>query len=307
MTLYIKTKSQTTEIYFQEFPNHEKRLDLTKYQLKEISKGQVIFKYTDDSSIFELLMLNYLLNTHKVNTELVVLYLPYSRMDRVEDTDTKLTCFTLDLMTDILANLDSFKRYIFFDLHSEVTVNLLRQKTDTPIEVLYCHSKLLKQAKFNSEKDILVFPDRGAYDRYYHLFETDAKHIIVGEKHRDFDTGYIKLLEVKQFSLGYLPITKDTRFFIIDDLCSYGGTFTLVKKALENLVAHYPIEEGTKATKATQQFILVVTHSEDTILKGEVPQEYNHIYTTNSILDDTKIEPSQVAKFTILDLLKERL
>ena len=73
--------------------------------------------------------------------------------------------------------------------------------------------------------------------------------------------------------IGDVDLT-DKNVFIVDDICSYGGTFHAAAKAL-------------KAAGANR-IVLVVSHCEDSILKGKLfdPSEtklIDTVFTTDSI------------------------
>lgn len=112
-----------------------------------------------------------------------------------------------------------------------------------------------------------MFPDAGAQKRYADL---RGYKTLVGFKHRDPETGHITNLDV----IGDAKF-EDHRFrqaLILDDLCSYGGTFQLTAEHLKNLGFGY--------------IGLIVAHSEQNIYKGEITESpmITDVYTTSSIL-----------------------
>lgn len=141
----------------------------------------------------------------------------------------------------------------------------------------YCFKTIIEIDRIvNKKDDVIVFPDKGAKDRYI-KFVSDKKKInyIEFEKKRDFDTGKIISIDLTEESELFLNKNKDIkRFFVIDDLCARGGTFIGIAKKIK---AMYPNSEIN----------LVVTHCEDTVANGEL-----HLYidklivTTDSILKE---------------------
>ena len=108
----------------------------------------------------------------------------------------------------------------------------------------------------------------------------DCKHTGFGIKKRDWSTGKILGLDIA----GDSP--KDRNVFIIDDICSYGGTVFHSAKKLKSM--------GCK------NIDVFFTHCENSIEKGELLKGdlIHRIYTTNSLctLNDTH-------KLFILDCL----
>ena len=90
----------------------------------------------------------------------------------------------------------------------------------------------------------------------------EEKPIIVGNKHRNKE-GRIESYELMNFQDGIKSVA------IIDDICSYGGTFVSAAKALRE--------------KGVQNVVLIVSHCENNILKGEVFDNIDDVYTTDSI------------------------
>ncbi|MNH33582.1 ribose-phosphate pyrophosphokinase [compost metagenome] len=100
---------------------------------------------------------------------------------------------------------------------------------------------------------------------------------LVGFKARDFQTGEIKSLDVvgQVDSSGFKAI-------IVDDLCSYGGTFMLSAERLKELGATH--------------IYLLVGHCEKSIYKGKIPgsELIDKVYTTDSLLDKSEHEKIHV-------------
>ena len=91
---------------------------------------------------------------------------------------------------------------------------------------------------------------------------------IIGNKTRDMNTGKLS---------GYTVVGGEEatgkKVVIVDDICSYGGTFTLAGNALS------PFEPGP--------ITLVVTHCENSIYKGDIFKKgspIDRIVTTDSLL-----------------------
>lgn len=186
-----------------------------------------------------------------------ITYMPYSRMDRKEIN----FAFTLQYVSDFINSL-SFDEVQLHEAHSDVAPALLKNAYNIEEGEKLLES-VANEILFDKEKDFLFFPDAGAQKRYSKL---TGYNQLVGHKKRDFDTGEIKSLEV----IGSL--TKGAKVIILDDLCSRGGTFIHSAKALKDLGAG--------------EIYLAVTHCEDTIYDGEIPESdlITRVYTSNSII-----------------------
>ena len=114
----------------------------------------------------------------------------------------------------------------------------------------------------------VVFPDKGAAQRYdYEAYP----NVIICEKVRDFATGKIKEIKARIHKQTSTP-EQNAPIIIIDDLCSYGGTFVGAIKAIE-----------TDLKIKSENNWLIVTHAERAIDIGQVPITFNKIFTTDSI------------------------
>ena len=132
--------------------------------------------------------------------------------------------------------------------------------------------RVLKSKDFD-EKTILVFPDAGARKRFENKVDlSKVKNIITCDKSRDFQSGQIKEI-IANFEKRENELDDFENIFVIDDLCSYGGTFVGVKEAINKII---------KDNKA--KYNLIITHCEDVILKGQVLNEYEKVFTTDSLL-----------------------
>ena len=152
-----------------------------------------------------------------------------------------------------------FDKVIVLDPHSDVSLALL-DKVEAMYDVTYYWDE-----RFNINNDyIYMFPDNGAAKKYSEKLDRKPNNYIIGNKHRNQE-GRIDSYELINFQNGTEKVV------IIDDICSYGGTFVAAAKALR--------EKGVK------QIDLVVSHCESNIFKGEVFDYVDHVYTTDSILD----------------------
>lgn len=243
------------------FGNGEKNINGTSItnalDLKEDGLATVEFKYENDADLIELMLVKKQLDKLRIEAELKILYMPYSRMDRVADFSQ---IETLKYVANFINDLN-FAFVGVIEPHSDVTTALLNNCVP-----VYPTGDLLMKAidvvDFSRDKDYIMYPDAGAQKRYYQ----DGYKFVKADKQRDPHTGRIKNLKV------FGNIKKGSKVIIVDDICSYGGTF---KQCAEQL-----------KEKGASEVYLVVTHCEDSVHHGELLNGnlISGIFTTNSIL-----------------------
>ena len=281
------------KINFIDFPNKERRLDLPKEMVNldfYNVVNNVYWKYNGDASIFELLLLDNAIHSYKKNYNLYIGYMPYSRMDRTENEGT---AFSLDIMTTLLTqNLWAISKVFILDPHSEVTLKQLNRKSKQNLDYnfakefeyldhwfdettqSYSFAKdVIDYTKLNIKNAWFVFPDKGAAKRYN---ANDYPNVIVCEKVRDFATGKIQTIKAHINKQTTTP-DEHAPLIIIDDLCSYGGTFVGAVKAIEN-------DLGI----TSKNNWLIVTHAEEAMTQGNIPKTFQKVFTTDSIATPPK-------------------
>ena len=214
----------------------------------------ITWRYENDAELFTLICIVKHYHWFK-DTLLYLPYVPHARMDRVKNPED---VFTLKYFCEIINSLN-FAKVIIDDPHSEVCAALLdRVEIRTP-EVNV--KKVIK--RINDDSLVMFYPDKGAMKRYDGMLDLPYAY---GEKKRNWETGRIESLEV----IGAENIAGNA-VLIVDDICSYGGTFARAAKALR--------EAGAAAV------YLYVTHCEDNIHKGDIFKDGNIdcVFTTNSI------------------------
>lgn len=246
------------------FPNMESliKLDGIKY-----GRNNIMLKFENESDLIHLYMIKKSIDHIGGTASLYIPYMPYSRMDRVEESEF---CFTLKHFARFINDLN-FEEVFTLEVHSDVTLALFDRIDNQNSSKMLFESYFLNpnNDEFNfNEKDYVVFPDTGAEKRYSK--QIGVKNTLCAIKHRDFETGRIKSLDI----IGKIP-KKPFKAVIIDDLCSYGGTFMLTANKLKEMGA--------------TEIYLVVTHCENSIYDGELLKQespISKIITTNSILNE---------------------
>lgn len=290
--IYVNGK----EVEFINLPNKERRLDLPKDMVtKDIHEDvdNVYWKYEDDKSIFELLLLDSSIKSYGGKYNLYIGYMPYSRMDRTENEGT---AFSLDIMTTILTqNLLAVNYLFILDPHSEVTLKQLNQKSkpeyeqyeydfasefeylededdndnnDKEVQFYSLAKNVFDYTKVDLNSAWIVFPDKGASKRYN---TSDYPNVIICDKIRDFATGKVQTITAHIEKQTFTP-KKDAPIIIIDDLCSYGGTFVGVIKAIEK-----------DLNIKSKNNWLIVSHAEEAMIVADIPKTFQKVFSTDSI------------------------
>lgn len=206
----------------------------------------IVWCYDSDSELFTLRCLVDTIRDVKgpyKAIDLVMPYIPHARQDRKVSNRV----FTLKSFANILNDMN-FNTVRVLDPHSDVSTALINRVTQfmRPIEVL------------NISKDaVLMYPDAGAAKKY-----NADDTAIIGNKHRNSE-GRIEKYELLNFVEGTKAVV------IVDDICSYGGTFVAAAEELRK--------------RGVETIGLIVSHCEDNIAKGEVFDKIDFVYTSDSI------------------------
>lgn len=192
--------------------------------------------------------------------ELFIPYLPYARMDRVNQFGES---FTLKVFANIL-NSAKFDRVIIYDAHSDVASALI----DNCL-VLNIHSTVSSVYDIidNSSDIYLVSPDAGASKKinalYEHKYNRFAGVINCYKKRSTVDGG------LSGFEVLHDKLNGET-CLIVDDIISYGGTFKGIAKALKE--------------KGAGRVYLFASHHEGVADYNSLKEAgIEHLFTTNSL------------------------
>lgn len=271
------------EVKFIILPNQEKRLDLPLEFINNLHENIVLWTYETDASIFELLLFDEVMTKLKHRYKLVIGYMPYSRMDRVHEANT---AFSLKVIVQLLSEQTSALEEVFvLDPHSPETLTKFKEFGMKVQEIDYSLAdEVMKFANVNLDETWIVFPDRGAANRYdYYKYP----NVIICEKTRNFATGAIESVKVDTSSNTFITKEMKPNLIVIDDLCSYGGTFVKVLEAIEK----HPDINFDEAW-------LIVTHAEKAMEKGKILEKYDKVFCTDSISVPAKSKDMTVEKFT---------
>ncbi|QIK70101.1 ribose-phosphate pyrophosphokinase [Erysipelothrix sp. HDW6C] len=260
------------------FPDHSLHAKIPT-ELNNLESAVIRWWYQGDHELMLLLCITRCLQERKAEIiHLEMPYLPHARMDRVEDGNT---LFTLKYFCEFINSLN-FQSVSVVDPHSLTAItgeaSLNRVVVFHPFDV---HEKLI--AILNQQRNLVVyFPDAGAKKRYESVVKRYNLPVLYGEKRRDWQTGDILGLDIH----GEIP--EEFSVLMIDDICSYGGTFYHSALALK--------EKGAGIID------LCVTHCENSVDHGEITNDLiRTIYTLDTLYDETLASAD-----SIVEVLKEQ-
>jgi ribose-phosphate pyrophosphokinase len=248
-----------TKLDFKTFPNGETLVNGEQIRgACRTEANAITFKYENDSDLIKLMFVKKYLDERHLSCILTVSYMPYSRMDRVEGASV----FTLKYVAEFINSL-KFDRVIVLEPHSDVTCAVLdRALADN--QTGWMLNRVVEEVGFRKDMDYLFFPDGSAAKRYGKI---EGYKQLAGFKQRDFATGRIKSLDI----VGADRID-GAKIVMVDDLCSYGGTFLLSATKLKEIGA--------------SEIYLIVGHCEESIYQGDIFKTdlIDKVFTTNTII-----------------------
>lgn len=212
---------------------------------------EILWAYDNDTELFTLCcIVDYIRDNYPWSGPITLNlpYIPHARQDR--NVSNRL--FTLKTFAKIVNSMN-FKKVRVLDPHSDVSTALI-DRIDVNFPYGLYDRTVLSEA--------IMFPDAGAAKKYGDIIDFGDKSIIIGNKHRNKE-GRIESYELMNLQKGIKSVA------IIDDICSYGGTFVAAAKALRE--------------KGVEEVILIISHCENNILKGEVFDNIDEVFTTDSI------------------------
>lgn len=201
------------------------RSELDKY----VVNNRVRIIYECEYSVFELLLvLKYYLNKG-VLVDLVLGYLPYQRMDKIDRDEVDTVNYVADIFNSL--NLNSIT---ICEPHCDIDMFCKCSKVSL---VENMKNDVFKEINFDHDNDVVVLADKGGVKRYGDI----AKNIVYFDKKRDENTGLI----IEHNIVG--NVGEDNKVVIVDDIVSTGDTIVnIIEKLIEEgvreiylLVGHY--------------------------------------------------------------------
>ncbi len=187
--------------------------------------------------------------------------------------------FDLKIICDFI-NDCNFPIVNLFDPHSDVSLALINNSRK--ISSFEYVKEVIKN--INSTNLGLVSPDAGAYKKVYKYAEDLKLPLVAANKFRDLDGN---------ITLSILGDIKGKDCFIVDDLCSRGGTFIKLTEELKKqgaskvylYVSHF--EGGCNEYKQTIQ---------------NLKQTIDGIYTTDSFRNFDEDDVKNITVFNMINL-----
>ena len=258
------------EVTIEHYPDGTPRIKLdTLNYLLNCNPQTILIKwvYESDAELCYLMMIkkhfeNYR-NTYKHILQMD--YVPNARMDRVKNHNE---VFTLKYFCEFI-NWLNFDIVYVLDPHSNVVPALINRCWQSDVRS-FVNCAISDIEKDNSEV-VLYFPDAGAAKRYADLFP--MYKYCYGEKKRDWKTGKIQGLEIKNNDIDL----KDKTILMIDDIISYGGSLYYSAKALKE----YGV--GDIYAYATHTENSVLDKDKGTLINLLEDGTVTRLYTTDSL------------------------
>lgn len=206
---------------------------------------------------------------HVKYIEVFIPYIPYARQDRVMVQGEPLS---IKVFAGIVNSMQ-LDKIICYDLHSDVSAGLIDN-----IEYHNNHS-FVKDVLKDKSNYLIVSPDAGSYKKIFSLCQylNYKNEIILCNKVRDVKSGKIQNISVSSNDLNGMDV------YIVDDICSKGGTFLLLAEKLKQ--------------KKCGDIYLIVSHYEGCADENKFKDAgFKRIYKTNSI---SEIESDFIDNFHI--------
>ena len=188
----------------------------------------------------------YRLRAPRAPLHLKMSYMPFARMDRPMGNEL----FTLQALAKVLNDFQ-FDTVQTLDAHSNVTSSLIHRCVDvTPLEAIT--NAMCMFANNSSDMVFTMLPDEGAAKRYRatimramewangHVQGELRATILEGRKHRNPITGALESFSLAAGAKDLLTAIEkgiSPSVLIVDDICSYGGTFVKAAQAVRSMKA----------------------------------------------------------------------
>lgn len=253
----IKLNGKPIEIT--RFPDNTFKFDLDEIK----NENKITWMFESMEELFTIIGL-----ADKLKHTDMSLYMPYMPNARMDKTYHDGEGLMLKYLVETLDNL-KFNSITILDPHSDIYKKWIKNtmwiSDEKLVKDLITFTTNTIMASEQSTDVTMVYPDKGARDRYSSLLNVEDN--LYGIKERCQKTGKILNFDI----VGDIP---NGPILIVDDISSKGGTFYFTAKKLR--------EKGF-----TSNIYLHITHAESAIQDGELLKENSEIkriFTTNSIL-----------------------
>lgn len=248
------------------FGGGEQHVKLNQHDVANTCSATIWLHYGKDSEIWKLALIVDALRRSNINIlHLNIPYFPAARQDRVCVAGEPLT---VKVFADFI-NAMNFSKVTIFDPHSDVTAALLNN-VKVVDNTKFVGAILGEMNALNATgKTVLVSPDAGSNKKvanvakYLNNITGQDVSVVRADKLRNVATGQIIETTV------YADDLTGKECYIIDDICSKGGTFCALAQVLK--------------AKGASKVYLVVSHYEGTAnIKMLKDSGIDLIFTTSS-------------------------
>lgn len=248
------------------FHGGEKYVKIDPEKIKG-NEAEILFRFQGDASIIELLEITDALRRLKVTTiDLLCPYFPGARADRIEPEQLG-EALSVKVYASII-NGQKYRRVILFDPHSNVTPALL-DNVEVRENLPFIRNVVNRLRRSHEGIDLLLIsPDQGASKKCKKVASALQLPMLQADKSRDLKTGELLRGKCSLHTEGLSIEGKSA--LIVDDICSKGGTFVALAKALKEA--------------QVKEVFLAVSHYENVAdISFLREQGIEAIYTTNSL------------------------
>lgn len=176
--------------------------------------ADIEWRFEEEAEVLHLAQLADLLKSNGIPASLRVSYLPYARQDKdISNTTT----FALHTFANILNSMD-FWRVTILDPHSDVALKLINNSVAVyPVKEFNNTVKIV-------EPDMIIYADKGAYNKYHPKIYNITCPVNFAIKRRDPLTGHVEL-DPGGDVLNYLSKSFAVKkVLLVDDIIDGGAT-----------------------------------------------------------------------------------
>ena len=245
---------------------NDKKFSIIRYSSGELKlKHEMLKSYIENNvanilydgeglSLFELFILCKYFISEGIKTNLTLAYLPYQRMDHNNGIEVETVKIVADLFNEL--KLDSLK---ICEPHCDLSYFDNAQKINL-VDKIY--KKVIKQIGFDESKDVVVFTDKGSYQKFNSL----GKNRLFASKERDIKTGLISSYNLSG------EINPEQKIIIVDDIISSGDTLIETLKEIKK--------------RTSTKVDIICGHFENNLYNTRLFElkQVNHIYASNSLV-----------------------
>lgn len=236
--------------------------------LQDINEGDevtVICTITDSNILLQLLQTANAIDHVKAQKKKLILpYLMGARYDRLMVTGDS---FDLEVIAGLINSMQ-FEQVFLYDVHSQVSLELIRNAVNITNEALV--------KAYTRENAVLICPDKGAAKKInrYADWNGNLTDTVYCNKSRDLANGKITLQVMEPEKCN------NRNCVIIDDLCDGGGTFLAIAQQIQ-----------------AANLTLIVTHG--VFSKGftELEKVFDEILVSDSYRNDYSSQIVQIIPF----------